>query len=361
MSETPPVELPRRTLGRTALRVPPIVFGTSCLGNLYQTLPWDEKLAIVRAWFEHVPRPVVIDTAGKYGAGLALQCIGRALRELRIGPGDILISNKLGWLRVPLEADEPTFEPGVWAGLEHDATQDLSAAGIEDCWRQGNDLLGAPYTARVLSVHDPDEYLAAAIDDADRQRRIDEIVAAYDRLHELKRRGEADAVGVGAKDWRVIAELADRVALDWVMLANSYTAYRHPPELGRFVQRLRERGVGLINSAVFHAGFLVGGDFLDYEKFDAARHDHAEAKAWRERFFTACDKHGVAPAHACIRFGLVAPQADAVALNTSTARRIPQNVQMVRDPPPVAFWRSLADAGLIESETFRGMIATTEQ
>jgi len=64
MNDAPtPNALPRHPLGRTGLEVPPIVFGTSCLGNLYEALPWDEKLAIMRAWFEHVPKPVVIDTA----------------------------------------------------------------------------------------------------------------------------------------------------------------------------------------------------------------------------------------------------------------------------------------------------------
>ena len=33
-------------LGQTGVRVPPIVFGTSCLGNLYEALPAETKLAI---------------------------------------------------------------------------------------------------------------------------------------------------------------------------------------------------------------------------------------------------------------------------------------------------------------------------
>ena len=36
-----------RPLGRTGLRVPPIVFGCSALGNLYQVIPDVAKLEIV--------------------------------------------------------------------------------------------------------------------------------------------------------------------------------------------------------------------------------------------------------------------------------------------------------------------------
>ena len=35
----------------------------------------------------------------------------------------------------------------------------------------------------------------------------------------------ARGVGVGSKDWRVIRDLADKVDLDWVMLACSFTVY----------------------------------------------------------------------------------------------------------------------------------------
>lgn len=334
-------------LGKTGLSTPPMVYGTSCLGNLYTALPWETKLSIVRAWFEHSPSPVVADSAGKYGAGLALEAMGQALRELGVRRKDVMVSNKLGWRRVPLEADEPTFEPGAWADLEFDAVQDISADGIERCWRQGNELLGEEYRPELVSVHDPDEYLSSATSESDRRDRFEDVVAAYERLFALKADGEVKAVGVGAKDWRVIEQLADRVQLDWVMFANSMTIYQHPADLLAFIRRLHERGVGVINSAVFHAGYLVGGQYLDYEKFDPSRDDHAQAERWRTSFWAICEAFDVKPAHACVQFGLRLPQAAAIALNTSAPSRVGQNAQMVATPLPEAFWSSLLEAGLI--------------
>lgn len=247
----------KQPLGKSGLSVPPVIFGTSCLGNLYQELAYERKLAIASEWFKYIESPVVLDSAGKYGAGLAIEVIGKVLRELSARPDDVIISNKLGWKRVPLKSAEPTFEPGAWKGIRHDAEHVFGYEGILDCWQQGNELLGSRYRPQMLSVHDPDEYLASAADAGERRRRMDNVIESYNALHKLKSSGKVKAVGVGAKDWKVIRELFDMVELDWVMFACSMTVYTHPRELLEFIEELRSREIGIINSAVFNAGFLV--------------------------------------------------------------------------------------------------------
>jgi len=338
-------------LGRTGLHVPPILFGTSCLGNLYQAVPYADKLASVREMVRHVPAPLVLDSAGKYGAGLALETIGACLRELGVPPEAVLISNKLGWQRVPLTTPEPTFEPGAWVGIAHDARQAIGGDGIRACFEQGNALLGAPYRAHLVSIHDPDEYLAAAADTADRRRRWRDLRSAYRALFELKAAGLVQAIGVGSKDWRVIRELAEEVPLDWVMLACSLTVYTHPPELVAFIARLHQRGVGMVNSAVFNAGFLIGGKYFDYRLPDPASAADRPLFAWRERFLARCREWQVDPATACVQFGLLLPGVVAVALNTSKPARIADNVASVTATVPLAFWRALQADGLL-AETF---------
>jgi D-threo-aldose 1-dehydrogenase len=334
-----------RPLGRTGLQVPPVVFGTSCLGNLYQVVPDDTKRALVREMFAHCPAPVVLDTAGKYGAGLALEEIGRSLRALGVPREQVVISNKLGWRRVPLTGPEPTFERGVWAGIAHDAVRDISYDGILRCFDQGNALLGAGYEVQVVSVHDPDEYLAVATDAADRQRRMDDVVGAYRALFELKAAGRVQAVGIGSKDWRVIREIAARVDLDWVMFACSLTVYTHPRELLDLIAELHQRGVGMVNSAVFNAGFLTGGKWFDYRPLDPAR--DAALFGWREKFFALCQQHDVKPADACVQFGLALPGIVAVALNTEKPDRIAANVASTVATIPSEFWSALKAAGLV--------------
>ena len=336
-----------QSLGKTGVFVPPIIFGTSCLGNLYEVVPDETKREIVSEIIEHSPAPAVFDCAGKYGAGLALEVIGDALRTLNIAPQNVVISNKLGWYRVPLQDSEPTFERGVWAGIGHDAEARISYEGILQCYAQGNELLGEGYTSQVVSVHDPDEYLAAAPNSNERKKRFSDVLGAYQALFELKAQGEVQAVGIGSKDWQVIREIAEIVDLDWVMFACSLTLYSHPKELLDFIAHLHSRGVGLINSAVFNAGFLTGGEWFDYRKLDPIA--DAELFAWREKFFAVCRRFHVKPADACVQFGLAVPGIVTVALNTGKPQRIKDNIASAVTEIPDDFWRELKNENLVET------------
>lgn len=340
----------KRPLGNTGLEVPALVFGTSGLGNLYTAMPVEQKTAIVGELLKQIEPPAVLDSAGKYGAGLALESIGSALRELKVDPKDIVISNKLAWKRVPLTTPEPTFEPGAWVDLKHDAEQHISYQGILDCWEQGNELLGEPYTSQLVSVHDPDEYFAAATSAADRDRRFQDVVDAYRALNELKDQGKAAAVGIGAKDWRVIQEIDAAVELDWVMIANSLTIVRHPPELLAFLDSLAEKGVGIINSAVFHGGFLVGGTHFDYRLVTEETEGDRKLLNYRKRLNALCDKHGIKPALACVQFAMSPPGVAALAVSTSSPSRIADNIALVETSIPESFWSEAKEAGLIDGE-----------
>lgn len=336
-------------LGNTGLVVPPIVYGTSYLGNLYQDLSYDYKKELVQGWFQCTEKPVVIDSAGKYGAGLALEMIGEILSDLNIDPKDIIISNKLGWYRVPLEAKEPTFEPGVWQNIKNDAVQRISYQGILDCWKQGNELLGGKYKADVVSVHDPDEYLSAAANNKDRIKRLNDIYEAYRALFELKEQGLVKAVGIGSKDWQIIQELYDKVQFDWVMIANSFTIMKHTPDFMTFITLLHKDNVGVINSAVFQAGFLTGGEFFDYRKVEEDSEEGKIIYPWREQFNAICQKHNVKPAEACIYFALSHPAVAAIALNTSKVATMRNNVNTILAKVPAEFWNDMKAHQLIDS------------
>lgn len=337
---------PYSNMSTSPLSIPPIVFGTSCLGNLYSIVPEETKAAIAREWFRHSPSPVTLDSAGKYGAGMALERIGSNLKAMGIKPGQVQISNKLGWYRIPLQGSEPTFERGVWEGLSHDAEQRISGKGILECWEQGCELLG-DYKPDFLSVHDPDEYLAGATSEAQRQRRHEDVLEAYRELFSLKARGEAKAIGIGSKDWRTIQALSKEVSFDWVMLACSYTIYSHPAELLAFMRELEARGTVIINSAVFNAGFLTGGRFFDYRVPDPKMPADAPLFAWREKFHALCARNGVSPASACVQYGLKGPGVQAVALNTGNPDRIQENVEMATKELPQNFWEELQVSGLL--------------
>jgi D-threo-aldose 1-dehydrogenase len=330
-----------KKFGKTCLSVPSIIYGTSFMGNLYHELDEDVKLQIMQQWIDVSETTPMIDCAGKYGAGLALEVIGKGLKKLGIDRDNITISNKLGWFRVPLTTTEPTFEPGAWVNLKNDAVQKISYSGILECWEQGCDLLGGYYKPQVVSVHDPDEYLFAATSREDRDNRLNDIIEAYKALFELKEKGEVKAVGIGAKDWLTIKELYGHVKFDWVMFANKLTIYHHPKEIIDFIERISEDGVGIINSAIFNAGFLTGGEFFDYRKIDPDSAEDQKLLDWRDKFFKICEKFAVLPGDACLKFAIAMPQINAVALNPSKPSRIKRNVDVLAVDLPYGFWEAL--------------------
>lgn len=343
------MSLPRKSFGKTGLELPPLVFGATSLGNLFRVVTDDEKTAIVQAWQGSGLQPCVIDTAGKYGAGMSLEVIGRELSKLNVPADSVVISNKLAWRRVPLTGSEPTFEPGAWFGLDHDAVQDISYDGILRCWHEGNELLGS-YRAQLVSVHDPDEYLAAATDAEDRKSRMTDLVDAYRALSELKAAGEVAGVGVGAKDWNAIHELAQHCDLDWAMFANSLTIMRHPPELCEFMSELGTKGVAIINSAVFHGGFLLGGEFFDYRKVDPDAPQDKRLLEWRKEFVQLCHEYSVSPFDVGVGFGLSHPAVTAIALSSSRGERVQSHIDAVAATIPPELWTALKERQLVRSD-----------
>ncbi len=330
------------------LALPPIVFGTSSLGNLYQAMPFETKLEIIKQSIDHTPGIPVFDSAGKYGAGLALEVLQQGLSKLNVHPDNVIISNKLGWYRVPLTTPEPTFEKGVWVGIKHDAVQKISYDGILECYQQGNELLGA-YTPQMVSVHDPDEYVAKATSNEEYDILYQDILQAYKALIELKKAGKVQSIGVGAKSWKIIEKIAKDVKLDWVMIANSFTIKTHPKELMHFMEQLKMQQVQIINSAVFHGGFLLSGDHYDYQLLNKDDEAHKAIFKWRADFFALCEKYKISPAAAGVQFALSAPGVQSIALSTSHPNRVKENVHLTTVKIPAEFWSDMKAAGLIQA------------
>lgn len=327
------------------LNLPQIIFGTSSLGNLYQSLTYGQKKAIVSACTGNTDEKIFFDSAGKYGAGLALETLGKCLKELNVNPENIIISNKLGWMREDLKTSEPTFEPGVWYDLKHDAYQNISYNGILECFEQGNELLGN-YLPQFLSVHDPDEYLASSNSAGQYQEYYDNILDAYKALNTLKKHGKAKAIGVGAKDWKVIRKIANDVELDWVMFANCLTVYHHPNDLLDFIAELNTKGVTIINSAVFNGGFLTGSNYFNYQL--VSKEKDKKLYDWRNKFYALCSKFNVSAAEACVRFAFTIPGVKSVAINSSSSERTSKNRTLADAIIPLAFWNAMKADGLID-------------
>ena len=208
------------------------------------------------------------------------------------------------------------------------------------CYEEAAELLGGR-PIDLVSVHDPDEFLAGG-------GSADDILGAYRALFELKQAGRARGVGIGAKDWRVIRDLYGSIRFDWVMFACAPTILRHPRELRDFMLKLKDDRVGVIDSALFNGGFLAGGDMLDYRKADPVR----DAALFRKRadYLAVCRDFRIDPAAAAVEFGFRQPGVAAVSLNTSVPDRIAVNASYARHKSPAEFWAELKRRKVIDDE-----------
>ena len=318
-----------RRFGTTGLMVPPIAFGAAALGNARRVVPDQTKLAICGEWLRHVEPPILIDTGGDCGGATALAILRRAFDRLEVSPADAIISHELGWRRA--------LDEGVR----------LRAAQVLQSWERDCQLLGGKHLPQLLAINRPDKYLALATSPADRQRRFRDVLDAYGALYELKAACQVVAVGIAARDWRVVKEIAEAVAVDWVKLSHCCTVMRHAPELVAFMTSLAERQVPIVSSGVFEGGFLVGAQHLDNRALNRDNAADRSPLAWRKSFVALCEGHGLSPAHACIQFGLSAPGVVAVGIDTTYPDRVAENVKSVLTPVPDTFWAAMREEGLL--------------
>ena len=134
------------------------------------------------------------------------------------------------------------------------------------------------------------------------------------------------------------------------MLATTYTIMSHPKELIDFISDLARRNISVINSAVFHGGFLTGGDYYNYVKLDPNSADAQHLFKWRDQFYKLCAHYSINPSDACIWFGLSHPGIIGLALNTSRPQAIEKNVALMKTALPGKFWKDLKEVGLIDKD-----------
>jgi D-threo-aldose 1-dehydrogenase len=113
---------------------------------------------------------------------------------------------------------------------------------------------------------------------------------------------------------------------------------------------LYKEGVGIINSAVFHGGFLTGGDKFDYQDVDPESNKGKSLYEWRKCFLQLCQKFEIRPEEACIHFGISHPAIASLALNTSKPDKMLTNVEILTKEIKKEFWKALKDQGVIDKK-----------
>ena len=307
-------------------------YGAAAVGNLYRAVDDDTARHLLDAAWDAGIR--YYDTAPHYGLGLSERRLGEMLR--RRPREEFVVSTKVGRLLVPdpdgaVRRDDDLFE----VPADSRRVWDFSEAGIR---RSLEDSLGRLGLDRVdvLYLHDV-ERSGREITEV-----IDSGVAALARLRD---EGLVRAIGIGSSDLAAVERAVRTDAIDLVMLPGRYTLLETPAE-DVVLPLCQERGVGIVNVAVFNSGLLATS-----EPSEASHYEYRQAPPDKLRraqeLARACREVGVELPTAALQFSARHPTVVSVVVGADTPDQIQENAARMREPVPEELWETLAERGLL--------------
>lgn len=290
-------------LGRLAL-------GTAPIGGLYEPVEEETARAVIdRAWELGLR---YFDTAPLYGAGLAEQRLGDALRGR---PRDeFVVSTKVGRLLRPGRSE--------WGGAPElvdyfDFSGDATLRSLEESLgRLGLDRID------IAFVHDPDDHFDEA------------LAGSFRALRRLRDEGVVRAIGVGANQPEVLCRFARETDPDCFLVAGRYTALDRSGE-SELLPLCDERSIAVIAGGVFNSGVIAGGTTFDY----AAAPPEIVARV--ERLRETCAGYGVPLPAAAVQFPLRYPGVVAVLIGCRTPDEVAEDVRLAEIEVPDELWSEL--------------------
>lgn len=330
--------LPSRPLGRTGLAVTALGFGGAPLGDLYARL--DDATAIAAVDAAAAAGISLFDTAPLYGRGLAEHRIGTALR--RRPRESFVLSTKVGRVYASAPAGVRRVD-GYAGGLPFEGRFDYSYDGAMRSLDQSLLRLGLASVDIVL-VHDIDAWTHGHEADA---RMREALQGAWRALVDLRSQHVVRAIGIGVNDASVCARVVRETDADCVLLAGRYSLLEQGA-LDEFLPLAASRGVGVMLGGVFNSGILATGAIpgAKYNYQDAP----PEIVSRVADIARVCGAHGVALAHAAIRFPLGHPAIASVVLGAVTPGEVARNLAAFSAPIPAELWRDLVAEGLLRAD-----------
>ena len=327
-------ESPRR-LGRTRTEVTPLGSGTAALGNLYAPVADDTAVETVAAALAGGVR--YFDTAPYYGYGLAEERLGAGLVA---AASDVVVSSKVGRLLVPrsgpARSDQGYIDAGAFDPV-FDYSYDAVMRSVESSRaRLSRDRID------VLLFHDLGRLTHG---DEHEARFAEAMEGGYRALEELRRNGDVGAIGLGVNECEILLEAAERGDFDCFLLAGRYTLLEQSP-LDQLLPMCERRDISLIIGGPFNSGVLASdlaaGSPYDYQAAGEPILDRARALR------NVCDRHGVALAHAALRFPLHHPAVAAVIPGARSSKEVRANLAALHTEVPPELWQELKSLGLLD-------------
>lgn len=329
-----------RRLGRTALALSEVGFGTVPIGNMYHPISDTQaRGALETALGAGIS---YFDTAPFYGYGLSERRLGDVLRD-RSG---FALSTKVGRLLKPAPQIKDASERHVFfSSFPFEPRYDYSYGGIMRSYEDSLQRLGLAHID-ILLIHD-----IGTFTHGDRHRETFEQLTGggLRALEELQSAGEITAVGVGVNEVEVCLELMRCARMDLILLAGRYTLLEQT-SLDELFPLCQKTGTQIVIGGPYNSGILAtgtrGGGSLHYN-YSAAPPEIAT----RVRALEAiCDRYKVPLRAAALQFPLAHPQVVSVIPGLESSEQVAETVRLYNTRIPAEFWDALRSAGHLRAD-----------
>ena len=304
-----------RPLPGTPLTVSAVCAGGSPLGSmprLYgREVPVEQGVAVARAVLESPIR--FQDTSNGYSDGESERRIGAAIRELGGLPPDVVVGTKVDPLGRDYSGDR------------------VRASVAESRERLGLDVLP------LVHLHDPEFFDFA---------EIARPGGAVDALVALKESGQVGSIGIAGGRVQEIARYLDLGVFDVLLVHNRWTLLDR--SAGELIARATERGMGVLNAAVYGGGLLVPRPAITTYGYREAPPEILGAVAAMR---SVCERYDTDLTTAALQFSLRQPQIASTIVGLGSpehvedtlrraARTLPQDLfdELETLLPPRALW-----------------------
>ncbi|MDC9824435.1 aldo/keto reductase [Devosia sp. ZB163] len=333
----------KRRVGRTDLEMTELGLGGATLaGMMGNEVPDDQARATVTAALD--AGIGYYDTAPHYGDGRSERLMGDALRYRQDG---VAISTKVGRLLRPLRSEADRTVPRGWTypfpfEIKYDYTYD----GVMRSYEASLQRLGLGHV-EILLVHDIG--VQSHGEEGNKKHWADLASGGYKALEELRRNGDAKAIGLGVNEVPALVQSFDIGNWDVFLIANRYNLIEQSP-LETLFPLCKAHGTSVIAAGPFAAGILAGTDVWGpsngaYQK--APPHIVEKVSGLR----AVCDEFNIPLGAAALQFGL----ADDVVVSVLTGPKSPAELEGIlkwwNTSIPAAFWDALADKKLVVAGT----------
>ena len=302
--------LPKTRLGRTALEVTPICFGTSAIGDMPDSYGYAVDEARARATLRAIfAGPAnFIDTSRIYGAGRSEERIGAALGEIGGLPKGFVVSTKL----------DRDFTTGRF-----------DAARARRSLEESLKALGLP-RIHLMHLHDPEHCPSLA--------EVTAKTGPIAELFKMKAEGLVEAVGLAAGRIDIMMPLLKDWDFDALITHNRFTLINRNAEA--MIELAANRGTAVLNAAPYASGVFAKGSAA-YPRY-AYQDANAAMLAPVKQVEAICARYAVPPGAAALQFSLRDKRIASTICGVSKPERVAETIAWAAHPIPEAAWEELA-------------------